>query len=160
MVQLDIQLTEHFTLRELCDSETARRQKLPNIPGPGHIMKLKNLLTKSVEPARRHFGVPFRITSGYRCEAVNRMVGGVSTSQHLRGEAVDFTLILPQTHEPLTLNHAPLTFNHAPLTLRHVFDWMAANVPYDQLIWEHGRWIHVSLHIDPRLNRHQVVEYR
>ena len=32
MVQLDIQLTEHFTLRELCDSETARRQKLPNIP--------------------------------------------------------------------------------------------------------------------------------
>ena len=79
MVQLDIQLTEHFTLRELCDSETARSQKLPNIPGPGHIMKLKNLLTKSVEPARRHFGVPFRITSGYRCEAVNRMVGGVST---------------------------------------------------------------------------------
>ena len=45
MVQLDIQLTEHFTLRELCDSETARRQKLPNIPGPGHIMKLKNLLS-------------------------------------------------------------------------------------------------------------------
>ena len=108
-----------------------------------------------------------QFTSGYRCEAVNKMVGGVSTSQHLRGEAVDFTLILPQNHEPLTLNHDPLTMNHEPLTLHHppltlrqVFDWMAANVPYDQLIWEYGRWIHVSLHIDPRLNRHQVIEYR
>lgn len=39
--------------------------------------------------ARERAGVPFRITSGYRCESKNKKVGGVDDSAHVRGLAAD-----------------------------------------------------------------------
>lgn len=41
---------------------------------------------------REHFGKPVVITSGFRCEAYNRKVGGAAKSQHLTGKAVDFNV--------------------------------------------------------------------
>lgn len=42
-----------------------------------------------LEDVREHFNQPVTITSGYRCEARNRAVGGASDSQHVRGRACD-----------------------------------------------------------------------
>ena len=143
-MNMNIKLTEHFTLEELCRSRTARRQKIPNVPLGCHIMRLKNLCEKVLEPTRQHFGVPLVVTSGYRCEAVNRMVGGSATSQHRQGEAADFQIE-----------------GCAP-GMREVWQWMKENVPYDQLILESRkdgtRWIHVSCRIDMRKNRRKAWE--
>lgn len=142
MIQLDIQLTEHFTLRELCQSKTAAAHKIPNIPLECHIMRLRNVCERALEPARQHFGIPFIVSSGYRCEPVNRLVGGVKNSQHIAGEAVDFV---------------PLAF------LQEVWAWMREHVEYDQLLLEciGGKtWIHVSCRIDTRKNRRQALVVR
>ena len=152
-MNMDIKLTEHFTLQELCRSRMARRQKIPNVPLGCHIIRLKNLCEKVLEPTRQHFGIPIRITSGYRCEAVNKMVGGSQTSQHITGEAADF-----QWAEDAKL---ALMREKLP-TLREVWEWMKTNVPYDQLILESRKdgtqWIHVSCRIDMRKNRKQAWE--
>ena len=47
------------------------------------------LVEEVLDPAREQFGRPVTVNSGYRCAKHNREVGGVSASQHLRGEAAD-----------------------------------------------------------------------
>ena len=51
--------------------------------------KMSNNLLKMLYEAREVAGVPFVITSSWRSEEVNKMVGGKSNSAHLRGTAVD-----------------------------------------------------------------------
>lgn len=48
------------------------------------------LLMTALTVIRVHFNKPITITSGYRCQAYNKRVGGASKSQHLTGNAVDF----------------------------------------------------------------------
>ena len=135
-----MQLTEHFSLKELVASDTARRHHIPNIPLPCHIMRLKNLAVRCLEPTRQHFQVPIHVNSGYRCLPVNSLVGGAETSQHLLGEAAD---IVPLHHD-------------VPLTA--MWEWMRDSLPtYDQLLLEHGRWIHVSCRIDTSKNRREAI---
>ena len=80
---------EHFSLEELCDSETARRSGLTNIPPRSVVKDLMDLAKELLEPLCRAYGKPLHIVSGYRSEALNRVVGGSSRSRHLTGEAVD-----------------------------------------------------------------------
>lgn len=49
-------------------------------------------LVKLADQVRGHFGVPATVSSGVRCQAHNAEVGGVSSSRHLLGKAVDFSL--------------------------------------------------------------------
>lgn len=136
----DIKLSEHFTLEEMCRSRTAQLQQLPNTPLPCHVIRLTNLCVKVLEPVRQHVQQPVIVTSGYRCEAVNKLVGGVPTSQHRTGLAADFVL---KDQRPL----------------RPLWEWMQQHVPYDQLILERQgkkEWIHVSCHIDLRQNRRRA----
>lgn len=99
-----MELSEHFDLNEFTRSATADRLHIDNNLNPSDptgqsiINNLRNLCQQFLEPLREHFGIPVIISSGYRCPALNRAVGGVSNSQHLTGEAAD--IILP----PLTLN--------------------------------------------------------
>ena len=44
-----------------------------------------------LDKARDIAGIPFEISSGYRCEKHNAEVGGHKRSAHLRGYAVDIT---------------------------------------------------------------------
>ena len=76
-------LTPHFTLGENLRNDPRR------IP---HDTTLQNnILTimRELEKIRTDYGKPIIITSGYRPEQINRAVGGVSNSQHIRGTAVD-----------------------------------------------------------------------
>lgn len=84
-----MQLTEHFTLSEFVRSETAERNHINNTPSQEVVDNLRALCRNVLEPARVAFGEPIYITSGYRCPALNKAVGGKITSQHLRGEAAD-----------------------------------------------------------------------
>lgn len=40
---------------------------------------------------RKAYGYPIYINSGYRTPEYNKLIGGVSNSQHVTGEACDFT---------------------------------------------------------------------
>lgn len=85
---------KHFTFRELLHSDLALKNDILNLP-PRHeaakiYFKLETLVDDLLDPIREKFAVPMIITSGYRCERLNKLVGGVDDSQHMRGEAVDF----------------------------------------------------------------------
>jgi hypothetical protein len=119
-------LSPHFLLSEMTVSQTASRLGIRNVPGPNQIAALTALCLNVLEPVRVHFGRPVIVSSGYRSPAVNRAVGGSSTSQHTRGEASDFTV--------------PGVSN------LEVCRWIAKNTQFDQLIYEFGEsgWVHCS----------------
>lgn len=84
---------KHFTIEELTKSETAIIHGIDNTPTPEVKKRLTDLVNEVLDPARELFGKPIMITNGYRCPALNREVGGVFTSQHLKGEAADIQVV-------------------------------------------------------------------
>ena len=84
-----MQLTPHFTLAELVASSTAARLKLDNTP-PASVMPALQSTAEMLERIRATLGKPVIVTSGYRAPPVNRAVGGVSSSDHIWGQAADF----------------------------------------------------------------------
>jgi putative chitinase len=128
----DMQLSEHFNLKEFTKSETAIRKRIDNTPNAAHAENLKNVCEKILEPVRKHFGKPVRINSGYRGPALNAAVGGSSKSQHCNGEAVDFEIDgLPNPE---------------------LAKWVSENCDFDQIILEfydpkegpNSGWVHAS----------------
>ena len=122
-------MTPHFSLDELTFSDTAVRLGIDNSPSPE---VLKNLLTLAhgLEDVRTLLGnMPLRISSGYRCKALNAAVRGSATSAHMEGFAADFTCREYGT----------------PLKIVQALSRMALSC--DQLIQE-GNWVHVRF--DPR----------
>ena len=83
-----MQLTEHFSLAELTASTTAQRLGLDNTPGEDERRRLL-ATAEMLERIRSTLGVPVVVTSGYRSPAVNRAVGGATSSDHARGQAAD-----------------------------------------------------------------------
>ena len=151
IIDATMHLTEHFTLGEMCYSATADDKQIPNIPLKQHITALQNLCVRCLEPVRQQLGLPIKVNSGYRCQLLNQMVGGVSTSQHLKGEAADITI--PRSHRPF--GH-PTDEQVARLIMRYAEQY----ADFDQLILEHrgnSWWVHISCRINYRLNRHQVI---
>lgn len=89
MTKEQLMLSEHFSLDELIYSSTARTMGIANRPGSSEIANLRFLCREVLEPARRVLGEPIHVTSGYRCLALNRAVGGVAQSYHVQGLAAD-----------------------------------------------------------------------
>lgn len=85
----DEQLSTNFTLKELTRSMTAEAHGLDNTPSTAEIHNLRILATQVLQPARDIINKPFIINSGYRSKEVNKAVGGVSNSYHLKGQAAD-----------------------------------------------------------------------
>jgi zinc D-Ala-D-Ala carboxypeptidase len=83
-----MQLTPHFSLAELTASSTARRLGIDNTPPP-ELMPRLVLTAEMLERIRNTLGVPITVTSGYRGRQVNQAVGGVTSSDHTQGHAVD-----------------------------------------------------------------------
>ena len=83
-----MQLTKHFSLAELTASTTAQRLGLNNAAPPEIVPRL-TLTAEMLERIRTTLGVPVIVTSGYRAPAVNRAVGGVTSSDHTQGHAAD-----------------------------------------------------------------------
>ena len=147
-----MQLSEHFKLSEMLASATAKKHHIPNTPLKCHITALQNLVSRALEPMRQALGLPIKVNSGYRCQLVNSMVGGVNTSQHLKGEAADITI--PESKRPFA--HA--SDEQAVLLL---YSYAKQYADYDQLIIEHSGtswWLHISCKIDYLRNRHQKLK--
>ncbi len=139
-------LSEHFTLEELSKSQTAERQGIDNLPRlPEDALIVENLTrvcARILEPVRAHYGIPFSPSSGYRSLALNRAIGSRDTSQHVKGEAVDFEV--PGIANP------------------DLAAWIDDNLDYDQLILEFYRpgqpnsgWVHCS--VTAGSNRHMAL---
>ena len=130
-----MQLSKNLALAEVTRSETAKRKGISNMPTPEHIENFKKLAENVFQPIREHFGVPIHISSGYRSKALNTAVGGSLSSQHCKGEAIDIDM------------------DGTSITNKQIFDFIKANVNFDQMIWEFGTdanpdWVHVSYNSD------------
>lgn len=127
-------LSEHLTLKEVTNSDTAKRLGISNEPTPEHLNNLKLLAEKIFEPIRKHFDKPIKVSSGYRSKELNNAVPGSSlTSQHCSGEALD-------------LDQDDMSYG---ITNKMIFDYIKDNLNFDQMIWEFGNdsnpdWVHVS----------------
>ena len=91
MSVVDFKLSEHFTLSEMCKTSV----KYKNVPNEVQVENLKRLcswLEMLRSEWNRRYGEgndPIIISSGFRSEAVNNVIGGVATSNHLTGCAAD-----------------------------------------------------------------------
>lgn len=84
-----MKLSQNFSLEEMTASAIARQRGIPNVPNAEQIANLSLLCRKILQPIRDKVNIPVNVTSGFRCEALNKIVGGAKTSRHLRGEAAD-----------------------------------------------------------------------
>ena len=138
-------VTMHFTIEELYASETAKRLGIDNKPSVQKMINLVYLAANVLEPLRVAMGEPVKINSGYRCEKLNKAVGGVYNSQHLKGQAADICIDGDMAKG------------------RRWFNYIRDHLNFDQLIWEHDKsgtyWIHVSfVYPDFGKNRRQVID--
>lgn len=139
-----IKLTEHFTLAEFEASNTAKQYGIANQADQQSIANLMALCVAVLEPLRQWFGAPITIGSGYRCPRLNAIVGGVSNSQHLTGQAADLCI-------------------DGNISMGKVwFNYIKNHLTFDQLIWEKNPktgsyWVHVSYNAQG-MNRQQVID--
>lgn len=119
-------LSEHVTIEEFCYSPTAIKKGIRNTMSLAETKKAIDLCVNVFEPIRKHVGKPVKITSGFRCNQLNSLIGGAHGSQHTKAEAFDLDI-----------------------TDRKLFDWIIKNVEFDQAIYEFGNdananWFHIS----------------
>ena len=136
-------ISEHISYKEGIKSNTATRLGIKNTPDDYQITNMVNIGVNVFEPLRKYVGGPIRINSFYRCEKLNRAIGGSSRSQHCEGRAIDLDD---------TLGHK---------TNAEMYKYIKDNLSFDQLIWEFGDdtnpdWIHVS-YVHPDENRKRCL---
>lgn len=79
----------YFNIKEMTKSQTARVYHIDNTPTEKVIGNLKKVMY-ILDMVRTYIGKPIIVNSGYRCEKINEMVGGVQESMHTKGLAADF----------------------------------------------------------------------
>ena len=135
-------ISKNFTLDELTASATAKQMRIINAPGVDEVCNLCALVHNVLQPLRDAMGEAIKIGSGYRCPQLNKAVGGVSNSQHMKGEAADLCI------------DGDLKKGRKWMT------WIMDHCDFDQLILEHNAngtyWVHVSFRSDGK-NRRQVI---
>lgn len=135
-------ISKNFTLEELCASATAKAKGIKNVPDTESVVNLCALVHNVLQPLRDKYGKEVKIGSGYRCLALNKAVGGVSTSQHMKGQAADLCIDGDKSKG------------------RKWIDIILKECDFDQLIWEHSKtgsyWVHVSYRNDGK-NRRQYI---
>lgn len=126
-------MSKNFSEAELCLSRQAMDENIPNEP-PEEVRKELLFTMAGLERVRAALGgKPMRIHSGYRSHELNALVGGSKNSQHMKGQAVDFTCSAFGTNAAVARQLA----THAEI------------LGIDQVIYE-GTWVHVSFTLDPR----------
>lgn len=122
-------LSQNITLDDFIKSQTATRNNIKaQFDPPANVVQSAKLLCENVIEKIKILIPDVSISSGYRCEELNKLIGGSSTSQHCKGEAVDLVC-----KSNLEIAKAVLS----------------AKIPFDQMILEGGTidkpdWIHIS----------------
>lgn len=140
-------MAQYFTLWELVKSETAEKKGISNFPSFDVVDHLRQLTEEILDPMREAWGGPLTVTSGYRCKALNKAVGGVSTSAHQEGWAADIR---------------PADKRRTAKFILWAACWLEENrINYDQAIDEQiggERWLHIALKSnDGRQRRQNLV---
>lgn len=126
-------LSSNFTTDEMLRSDAATRLGFGEqfMPSDEIIANLTALCENVLEPLRTKLGLPILITSGYRCQRLNVAIGGAASSQHTLGQAADIHVEDMLVHE--------------------LYEWIKkSNLPFDQLISEFDRWVHISYKVPQR----------
>lgn len=123
---------KYFSFTEMISTSSTAQEN--NLPDWDDINRLLELCRWILDPVREMYGKPIVVTSGFRTSFLNRLVGGVSTSQHMQGLAADLRCDDPKA----------------------LFDLIAeSDLPFDQLIYyQKKKFVHVSY--SPTY-RHEVI---
>lgn len=121
-----LKISEHFTYQELVRSQTAARRGIKNIPNMQQIENARRV-AKEIEKLRSAMGgIPVTPSSWFRCKKLNTAIRGSKYSQHMQGEAMDFTISGVSSTEI-------------------VEKIIELDLPYHQVIDEFGSWVHFSV---------------
>lgn len=128
----DQKLTEHFSFYEMTTTTQAELLEANREAALQAVEKLRQVCVE-LEKLRAFIMRPIIIKSGFRFPPLNSAVGGSTNSQHMAGEAADFSVAGSE---------------HAN-ALRFCFDWCCNHLVYGQIIFEsplHRKpWIHLGL---------------
>jgi len=124
-------ISKHISYKEATRSATALRLGIDNKPNEYQLQNMEMVAKKVFEPLREAVNAPIKINSFYRCEELNKAIGGSSKSQHCQGRAIDIDDI------------------YGNVSNAYMYYYIKDNLDFDQLIWEFGTndspdWVHVS----------------
>ena len=85
-----MKISSNFTFEEFTASDTAKKHGIANTITDWEVRdNIIALVENVLQPLRDEYGKAIHINSGYRCKELNKLVGGVETSQHAKGQAAD-----------------------------------------------------------------------
>ena len=126
-------MAKYFTVAEMLKSETAEKNQINNTPSVEVEQNIEKLL-EVLDGLREHYGKPIKITSGYRCAELNKLVGGSPTSAHVIGSVADLQPVRRSFEE----------FKAS------VLEWLdTSGVGFGQCIIERSKsaqWVHFGLY--------------
>lgn len=128
------QLTPNFSLAEMTTTSTG----IANVPNAYQLANL-TYTAQQMEKVRAILGSGITVNSGFRSDAVNRAVGGVTTSAHSFGFAVDF--VCPGFGTPYEICKKLIE----------------SGIKFDQLIHEKRRWVHIGFGLSTGKSLRQQV---
>jgi len=137
-----VRISKHITYKEATRSATALRLGIENIPNQYELHNMEIVAKKVFEPLREAVDAPIKINSFFRCEELNKAIGGSTKSQHCQGRAIDIDDV------------------YGNVSNAFMYYYIKDNLDFDQLIWEFGNdenpsWVHVSY---SSKNRKQVLK--
>jgi zinc D-Ala-D-Ala carboxypeptidase len=139
-----VRISKHITYKEATRSATALRLGIENVPNQYELQNMEMVAKHVFEPLREAVGSPIKINSFFRCEELNKAIGGSTKSQHCQGRAIDIDDVY---------GHVSNAF---------MYYYIKDNLDFDQLIWEFGTdhnpdWVHVS-YVDGDSNRKRCLK--
>jgi hypothetical protein len=140
-----MKISEHISYKEATRSVTALRLGIDNTPNEYQLQNMEIVAKNVFEPLRKAVGGAIKINSFFRCEDLNKAIGGSSKSQHCQGRAMD------------------LDDNYGYMSNNDMYKYIKQNLDFDQLIFEfpdedgNASWIHVS-YVDADSNRKRCLK--
>lgn len=135
--------SEFFALSELTKSSTASKYHIDNTPSDDIVRNLQYGVDMVLDPLRRLYGKPIVITSGYRCNELNKRVGGVANSWHTQGNAADIHV-------------------SSMAEASKIFSNLQKIPSVDTALFEHsssGQWLHVQWNMNKTPKQHFNFNY-
>jgi hypothetical protein len=140
-----MKISEHISYKEATRSATALRLGIDNTPNEYQLQNMELIAKNVFEPLRKAVGGAIKINSFFRCEDLNKAIGGSSKSQHCQGRAID------------------IDDNYGYMSNNDMYKYIKENLDFDQLIFEfpdengNASWIHVS-YVDADSNRKRCLK--
>ena len=137
-------ISKHISYKEGVYSITATRLGIDNTPGDDQLHFMEIIAEKVFEPLRAWVAGPIKINSFYRSPELNKAIGGSTTSQHCKGQAMDIDD----------------TFGR--VSNADMYAWIKNHLDFDQMIWEFGDdnnpdWVHIS-YVSEKENRNRCLK--